>query len=127
MADDFSSTTSTSGSIAVGGTATGNIETVNDTDWFRTTLTAGRTYRFELKGSATGDGTLVDRESPVVVLHEAGTGSVAGNDWFLDLDPATASTIPAENVPVFLVVASAAASSPRNGPAMPSWSALWMT
>ncbi len=50
-----------------------------------------------------GDGTLVDRESPVVVLHEGATGSVATNDWYLDLDPTVASTIAAEQVPVFLV------------------------
>ena len=52
-----------------------------------------------------GDGTLVDRESPGVVLREGAGGSVAGNDWFLDLDPAIATAIPPENVPVFLVAA----------------------
>ena len=57
-------------------------------------------------GAELGDGTVVDRVSPVVVLNEGGGGTVAGNNWFLDLDPAVASAIPADKVPVFLVVAS---------------------
>ena len=55
-----------------------------------------------------GDGTLVTRDSPVVVLREGGAGSIAGSDWFLDLDPAVASTIPVDKVPVFLLAAKAA-------------------
>ena len=57
-----------------------------------------------------GDGTLVDRPSPVVVLRENGDGSVAANNWFLDLNPAIAKTIPAEKVPVFLAVATPVAN-----------------
>ncbi len=57
-----------------------------------------------------GDGTLIDRETAVVALREGGAGTIAGNDWFLDLDPAMASAIPAEKVPVFLVVATPSAS-----------------
>jgi hypothetical protein len=58
-----------------------------------------------------GDGTLASRINPVVVVRENGAGSVAGNDWFLDLDPAVPTTIPADRVPSFLVVASASAST----------------
>ncbi len=57
-----------------------------------------------------GDGTLVDRESPVTVLRVGGGGSIAANDWFLDLDPAIPSTIPADKIPVFLVAAAKAGS-----------------
>ena len=39
-----------------------NIETVNDTDWFKTTLVAGHTYRLDLEGSATSQG-LSEKES----------------------------------------------------------------
>ena len=56
-----------------------------------------------------GDGTFIDRATPVVVLREGGAGSLAGGDWFLDLDPGAASAIPADKVPVFLVTASGAA------------------
>ena len=41
MADDYASSTSTTGSVAVGGTATGEIETSRDRDWFAVTLEAG--------------------------------------------------------------------------------------
>src|SRR5436305_1303818 len=78
MADDFASTTSTTGTISVGGSATGNIETVNDTDWFKTTLTAGHTYRFDLEGSATGQGTLAD---PYLSVRDAtGNTKLAESD-----------------------------------------------
>jgi len=55
-----------------------------------------------------GDGTFIDRAAPVIVLREGGGGSVAANDWFLDLDPAVPSVIPAGKIPVFLVVAASA-------------------
>ena len=58
-----------------------------------------------------GDGTLVTRDSPVVVVREGGAGSIAGNDWFLDLDPAVPTQIAAEKVPAFLVVASTQANN----------------
>ncbi|HYC36278.1 MAG TPA: hypothetical protein VEC19_07635 [Usitatibacter sp.] len=57
------------------------------------------------RNGALGDGTLAHRRAPVVVLREGGAGSLGGNDWFLDLDPARASAIPGEAVPRFLLVA----------------------
>ena len=59
MADDLSATTSTTGAVAVGGTASGNIETVGDQDWFAVALVEGR-CTIELRGSPTADGTLSD-------------------------------------------------------------------
>jgi len=59
-ADDFTATTATTGRIAVGGTSTGRIEVANDSDWFRTTLVAGRTYTISLSGAPSGVGTLSD-------------------------------------------------------------------
>jgi len=53
-----------------------------------------------------GDGTLADRVAPVVAVHENGTGTLAGNDWFLDLDPAAPTSIPIELLPKFLAVTS---------------------
>ena len=58
--EDFSAATSTSGRVAVGDTATGNIETNSDRDWFAVELVAGRSYTIDLRGSPTGDGTLLD-------------------------------------------------------------------
>ena len=38
MPDDYSATTQTTGAVAVGGPATGEIETGGDRDWFAVTL-----------------------------------------------------------------------------------------
>jgi hypothetical protein len=56
--DDFGATVATTGVLAVGGQASGNIELANDTDWFKVTLQAGTTYVFDLIGADGGGGTL---------------------------------------------------------------------
>ena len=56
--DDFTADTGTTGRVAVGGTATGDIERPGDRDWFAVELEAGKTYQFDMKGLWTGDGTL---------------------------------------------------------------------
>ena len=58
MSDDFTHDTSTTGSVAVGGTVTGEIEARNDIDWFAVELMAGRHYVIDLEGADSGGGTL---------------------------------------------------------------------
>ena len=58
--DDFPADRSKTGSVAMGGSTMGEIETGNDRDWFAVELVAGRRYAIELRGSPTGDGTLAD-------------------------------------------------------------------
>ena len=58
--DDFAASTETTGTVEVGGSATGNIEASSDRDWFAVELLADRTYTIDLRGSETGDGTLSD-------------------------------------------------------------------
>ena len=60
MSDDYAADTQTTGSVAVGGSATGTIETAHDQDWFAVELVAGRTYVIDLRGNPTDDGTLRD-------------------------------------------------------------------
>ena len=60
MPDDHEASIRTGGSVAVGGSAAGDIETARDRDWFAVELVAGRTYVFDLEGSPTGAGTLSD-------------------------------------------------------------------
>ena len=60
MPDDYSANAQTTGAVAVGGSATGTIETAYDQDWFAVELVAGRTYVIDLRGSPTDDGTLSD-------------------------------------------------------------------
>ena len=59
--DDFSAGTTTTGEVDVGGSVTGNIETVADYgDWFKVELEADTRYQIDLEGADTGRGTLVD-------------------------------------------------------------------
>lgn len=64
MSDDYTSDRHTTGTVAVGGWATGEIESSGDRDWFAVTLEAGKTYRIDMKGyhtgGNTGAGTLFD-------------------------------------------------------------------
>ena len=49
LTDDFAAGTNTSGRVPTDGTAAnGSIEEVGDSDWFRVTLTAGTSYRFDV-------------------------------------------------------------------------------
>ena len=57
---DIAADTTTTAAVAVGGSATGEIETAGDKDWFEVELEAGRTYRFDLQGAPGGHGTLSD-------------------------------------------------------------------
>ena len=50
----------TTGTVAVDGSATGEIDYGGDRDWFAVELEAGHTYRFDLEGASTGAGTLSD-------------------------------------------------------------------
>ena len=58
--DDYSSTTQTTGTAAVGGSATGDIATGGDRDWFPVTLEASGTCRIDLEGWQNRAGTLRD-------------------------------------------------------------------
>ena len=62
MTDDYSRDKSTTGALRVGDSATGEIESGGDVDWFRVRLQAGKTYRIDLEGLPTRAGTLTDPE-----------------------------------------------------------------
>ena len=76
IVDDFTAGTDTTGTVAVGGSATGDIEFRYDRDWFAVTLEAGKTYRFDLKGATTGDGTL--RDPYLYGIHDADGDMIEG-------------------------------------------------
>ena len=75
--DDFSADTSTSGSVSVGGSTTGELETAVDKDWFKITLETNVTYKFDLEGSPTGQGTHND---PYIKIYDMTGREVASND-----------------------------------------------
>ncbi|MGV7211254.1 DUF4214 domain-containing protein [Oxalobacteraceae bacterium A2-2] len=49
MADDYSSDIHTTGSLAIGGAATGTLEAIGDVDWFKLHLEAGQEYVLSLE------------------------------------------------------------------------------
>ena len=59
-ADDYAANTSTTGTVVVGGSQTGEIESHGDLDWIRVTLVGGTRYVIDYDGSANGQGTLSD-------------------------------------------------------------------
>ena len=66
--------------MAVGGSARGTIETEGDRDWFAVELSANKNYEyvFDLKGSETGDGTLVN---PYLRgIHDADGALISGTN-----------------------------------------------
>lgn len=94
VSDDFAANTGTAGRLTVGSSTTGDIEAINDHDWFAVNLTAGTNYRFNLN-PGTGD-RLTD---PYMQLFN-GTGTLlASNDDAngggasqIDFQPTTSGT-----------------------------------
>ena len=82
MSDDYSADVQTTGAVAVGGSATGVIETAHDQDWFAVELEAGRTYQFDLGGSPSGGGTLSDTFLRAIYDSEGRYQSGSYNDDF---------------------------------------------
>ena len=76
LSDDYSADTTTAGTVAVDGTATGDIESARDRDWFSVTLAAGKTYRIDLMGAQTSDGTL--RDPYLAGIHNSGGTLISG-------------------------------------------------
>ena len=66
---------SKTGTVAVGGSATGEIEADGDRDWFAVTLEAGKTYQVDLEGLWTDAGTLGD--SYLRGIHDANGDLIA--------------------------------------------------
>ena len=58
--DQHAAHSGTTGTVAVGGSATGKVDSWGDHDWFKVTLEARQAYRFDLEGQATGRGSLRD-------------------------------------------------------------------
>src|SRR6185437_9504154 len=50
-----------------------------------------------------GDATFAQRTRPVVVAREGAGGTIAANDWFLDLNPPVPKSIPPDKIPNYLV------------------------
>ena len=65
--DDYAGNIGTEGTVTVGGSEEGAVQSAHERDWFAVELEAGKTYRFDLEG--TGDDALSD---PVLRgIHDA--------------------------------------------------------
>ena len=73
--DDFTADTTT-GQVDVGGSVTGNIESVGDADWFLVELEAGTRYQIDLEGAPTGRGTVSD--PTINAVGDAGGNTITG-------------------------------------------------
>ncbi|MDG1363973.1 MAG: VCBS domain-containing protein, partial [Akkermansiaceae bacterium] len=63
IADDVASSIKTSATLTVGGQTNGNLERVNDRDWFKVNLKRGHVYKFDLSGASLKNPTLRIRDS----------------------------------------------------------------
>ena len=79
--DDFAADDNTQGRLEVGGSVTGNIDRNGDQDAFAIELVRGRTYRFDLEGSETEQGTLADPQISFIfrLSRQYGSCSVVPN------------------------------------------------
>ncbi|MEG3146486.1 pre-peptidase C-terminal domain-containing protein, partial [Sphingomonas sp. RT2P30] len=75
--DDYPGDASTTGIVSVGSATTGTIGTTGDTDWFKVTLVAGHSYRFDLQAHDSGQGTLPD---PFLRLRDSFGTSITFDD-----------------------------------------------
>ena len=60
ITDDYEAGTGTTGVVAVGGSARGEIEMGGDHDWFAVQLESGKSYAVDIKAHWTGNGSLGD-------------------------------------------------------------------
>ncbi len=84
IVDDYRGGTATTGTIGVGGTATGSTQFIGDRDWFSTSLQAGHSYVLTLRGAQSSVGTLAD---PFLRLHNGAGTQIGSNDdggWGLE-------------------------------------------
>jgi hypothetical protein len=77
VAREVPANTSTHSNLAVNGSVRGDLHANGDQDWHRITLSAGRRYRFDLRGSSTGNGSLSD---PFFELRNSSGTLLASND-----------------------------------------------
>ena len=75
--DDYAGDASTTGFLSVGGSVSGNLEQIDDTDWFAIQLSAGQAIEVSLEGQPTGAGSLPD---PVLAIFDQFGNEVAYND-----------------------------------------------
>ena len=77
VVDDCAGDTTTTCSVSLGSSVTGDIELVADTDYFSLSVTSGVTYQIDAEGSETSMGTLGD---PYLILRDASDSGLVSDD-----------------------------------------------
>jgi uncharacterized repeat protein (TIGR02059 family) len=90
--DDFRGDTSTTGTVAINGSTSGNLETPTDSDWFHMTLNAGTVYTFRQNATTPDlDSLLSLRNASGVELARDDDSGDNGNSLF-SFTPTTTGT-----------------------------------
>ena len=75
---DFDATTATTGTVAVGGTASGNLTNAGQSDWYKVSLTAGTEYSFGVSGALGSPGVaLYDSNGALITSSPGGASSTS--------------------------------------------------
>ncbi|HYC05946.1 MAG TPA: pre-peptidase C-terminal domain-containing protein [Azospirillaceae bacterium] len=76
--DDFADNANTTGTVTVGGSRSGSLETLDDADFIRVDLTAGTTYRIELQGTPETMAVIGANDSALATNVQGGPFAIAG-------------------------------------------------
>jgi hypothetical protein len=91
VTDDYAGSTATTGTVSIGGTRSGVVNSNGDRDWFAVALQAGRTYRFSALAGTLLDPELYLRTAAGAQLSYA-NDSGGARDAVLDFNCLTAGT-----------------------------------
>src|ERR1700722_10527674 len=78
--DDYDASINTTGTLAVGGSSTGAIETDLDSDWFKVQLTGGHSYTFRMSGPAQ---TSIELHDATGNNNDGGNSNALGSSVFV--------------------------------------------
>ncbi|MFO1018891.1 MAG: M10 family metallopeptidase C-terminal domain-containing protein, partial [Hyphomonadaceae bacterium] len=81
--DDIADNTSTTTTLALGATLSSSIQSSNDLDYVRITLTAGQTYTFSLTGGTLSDPYLELRDASGVLIAQNDDGGITYNSLLM--------------------------------------------
>lgn len=97
--DDWGDSAGGAGSVAIGGTAGGEIEEEGDRDWFAVQLLGGHDYEISLAGASGGSGSLQDTylygihdAAGNLIPHTSDDDSGPGFDSLLEFSPTSTGT-----------------------------------
>ena len=92
MSSSIAGNVTTTANLTIGTTASGSLDFLGDTDWWRVSLTSGFAYQIWVEGSSSGQGTLADPY--LAIYNSSGAFQHANNDYSLSTQDSYVSTSP---------------------------------